>query len=77
MSHWYWAGYKDAMNNLSKVFKDKDYELGYNDGLVDRKKSNPYRAQSLQTLEAMDSQRPAYYDAEGGSMCNGIGRSYF
>lgn len=23
------------------------------------------------------SYRPAYYDAEGGSMCNGIGRDYF
>lgn len=22
-------------------------------------------------------QRPAYYDQEGGSMCNGIGREYF
>ena len=21
--------------------------------------------------------RPAYYDAEGGSMCNGLGRDYF
>lgn len=21
--------------------------------------------------------RPAYYDREGGSMCNGLGRSYF
>ena len=21
--------------------------------------------------------RPAYYDVEGGSMCNGVGRSYF
>ncbi len=27
--------------------------------------------------EKLSSDRPAYYDAEGGSMCNGIGRSYF
>lgn len=27
--------------------------------------------------EAANRQRPAYYDAEGGSMCNGIGRDYF
>ena len=25
---------------------------------------------------AMPGTRPAYYDTEGGSMCNGIGRSY-
>jgi hypothetical protein len=25
----------------------------------------------------MDRAQPAYYNAEGGSMCNGIGRSYF
>ena len=26
---------------------------------------------------ALVTDRPAYYDSEGGSMCNGIGRSYF
>lgn len=25
----------------------------------------------------MEGSRPAYYDREGGSMCNGLGRSYF
>ena len=27
--------------------------------------------------DAAPASRPAYYDFEGGSMCNGIGRSYF
>jgi len=29
------------------------------------------------TKKESNFDRPAYYDAEGGSMCNGIGRSYF
>ncbi len=34
------------------------------------------RCQEVRIEAAVDS-RPAYYDVEGGSMCNGIGRSYF
>jgi DNA-binding protein H-NS len=74
MTQAYRAGYNDAMNNLSKAYKIKDYELGYADGLVDRKNNNPNKAHSRQAAE---SNRPAYYDAEGGSMWNGIGRDYF
>ena len=28
-------------------------------------------------IEAVTDGRPAYYDAEGGSMWNGLGRDYF
>ena len=30
-----------------------------------------------QATALQSTNRPAYYDAEGGSMCNGIGRDYF
>jgi len=35
------------------------------------------KLESTTSKEELRTYHPAYYDAEGGSMCNGIGRSYF
>lgn len=59
----YMEGYRDFNAGRKPVAKpSKDYLEGYADAQKD---------------STSNRDRPAYYEAEGGSMCNGIGRSYF
>ena len=70
MKSYYNIGYQDGYKNAprAKGLKGDNkaaYENGYKEG------------QNYRTLEGTRNNRPAYYDQEGGSMWNGIGRDYF
>lgn len=55
----------------------KLYDGSYDSSGFDTEDEARTELEYLASARKQPSYRPAYYDAEGGSMCNGIGRDYF
>jgi len=55
----------------------KLYDGSYDSSGFDTEDEARAELEYLASAHKQPSYRPTYYDAEGGSMCNGIGRDYF
>ena len=63
--------YEDKVSALEAEIKAVRVARGY------VKKTPVYETYYEEGRSAMPGTHLAYYEADGGSMCNGIGRSYF
>lgn len=84
--HLYMQGCAEWMpDGISTVTWIYDKERGtveadvraYMNELVYARINLPENVEPAAAPKTVSADRPAYYDSEGGSMCNGLGREYF
>lgn len=72
----------DGINTVIWIY-DKDRStveadvLSYMNTLVYARLNLPEKVGPAAAPNTVSAERAAYYDSEGGSMCNGLGREYF